>query len=173
MEVGRKVTNYDITLSDKDIEILIECIQKVKLNNCRHQNHAEALLEGFIKIFLDDNKEKFVGRYLELVGIYLKHNHKVEDDKIEKLIIKTREEIEDDKNYVFHFDPVDWANRLANGFEQQSNDEDEPIRLSLDRVTEVYGEYADKIREELLRKPSDKAIERNKRAQDLLKKLRS
>jgi len=172
MKVGRKVTNYDITLTDKDITVLIECIQKAKLDNIRHQNHAEALLEGFVKIFLDDNYEKYVGRYLELVGIYLKYNHKIEDNKIEILLKKTREDIKDDKNYVFHYDPEDWSNRLANGFEQQSNDEDEPIRLSLDRVTEVYGEYADKIREELLRKPSDKAIERNKRSQELLRKLR-
>ena len=172
MKVGRKVTNYDITLNDKDIAILIECIQKAKLDNFRHQNHADALLEEFVKIFLDDNYEKYVGRYLELVGIYLKHNHKIEDNKIEKLIIKTKEDIKDDKNYVFHFDPVDWAKRLADGFEQQSNDGDAPIRLSLDRETVAEGEYADKIREELLRKPSVGAIERNKRAQELLKKLR-
>ena len=112
MKVGRKVTNYDITLNDKDIAILIECIQKAKLDNCRHQNHAESLLEGFVKIFLDDNYEKYVGRYLELVGMYLKHNLMIEDNKIEMLLNKTREEIEDDKNYVFHYDPVDWASRL-------------------------------------------------------------
>jgi len=172
MKVGRKVTNYDIALNDKDIAILIECIQKAKLDNCRHQNHAEALLEGFIKIFLDDNYEKYVNRYLELVGICLKHNHKIEDGKIEKLIEKTREDIKDDKNYVFHFDPIDWAKRLVDRFEQQSNDGDVPIRLSLDRETVAEGEYADKIREELLRKPSDKVIARNKRASELLKKLR-
>jgi len=127
MKVGRKVTNYDMTLNDKDITILIECIQKAKLDNCRHMNHAEALLEGFIKIFLDDNYEKYVNRYLELVGIYLKHNHKIEDDKIEKLIEKTREEIEDDKNYVFHYDPEDYASRL---FETECNNmEDMPKRL--------------------------------------------
>ena len=113
MKVGRKVTNYDITLNDKDITILIKCIQKAKLDNIRHQNHAEALLEGFVKIFLDDNYEKYVGRYLELVGIYLKHNHKIEDNKIKVLLNKTREDIKDDKNYVFHFDPVDWAGRLV------------------------------------------------------------
>jgi len=163
MKVGRKVTNYDITLTDKDINILIECIQRAKLDNFRHQNHAEALLEGFIKIFLDDNYEKYVGNYLELVEIYLKHNHKIEDNKIEMLLNKTREDIKDDKNYVFHFDPVDWAERL--------------VRMKLDtmkleKATVVEGEYADKIREELLRKPSDKAIERNKRASELLKKLR-
>jgi len=112
MKVGRKVTYYDVTLTDKDITILIECIQRAKLDNFRHQNHAEALLEGFIKIFLDDNYEKYVGNYLELVGTYLKHNHKIEDNKIEMLLNKTREEIEDDKNYVFHYDPVDWASRL-------------------------------------------------------------
>jgi len=172
MKVGHKVTNYDITLTDKDIVILIECIQKAKLDNCRHQNHAESLLEGFIKIFLDDNYEKYVGRYLELVGIYLKHNHKIEDGKIKVMVEKTRNQIENDYGYVFHYDPEDWAKKLADSVEQQSNDEDIPIRLSLDRVIEAEGEYADKIREELLRKPSDKAIERNKRAQELLRKLR-
>jgi len=127
MKIGRKITNYDMTLTDKDIEILIECIQKCKLDNFRHMNHAEALLEEFVKIFLDDNYEKYVGRYLELVGIYLKHNHKVEDKKIEKLLNKTREEIEDDKNYVFHYDPEDYASRL---FETECNNiEDMPKRL--------------------------------------------
>ena len=127
MKVGRKVTNYDIALNNKDIAILIECIQKAKLDNFRHQNHAESLLEGFVKIFLDDNCEKYVGRYLELVGIYLKHNHKIEDNKIEMLLNKTREEIEDDKNYVFHYDPEDWAERL---FETECNNmEDMPKRL--------------------------------------------
>jgi len=127
MEVGQKVTNYDITLSDKDITVLIECIQKAKLENCRHTMHAEALLEELVGIFLDKNYEKYVNRYLELVGIYLKHNHKIEDNKIEKLIIKTREEIEDDKNYVFHYDPEDWSKKL---FETECNNiEDMPKRL--------------------------------------------
>jgi len=127
MKVGHKVTNYDITLNDKDIAILIECIQKAKLDNCRHMNHAESLLEGFVKIFLDDNYEKYVGKYLELVEIYLKHNHKIEDGKIERLLNKTREDIKDDKNYVFHFDPVDWAECL---FETECNNmEDMPKRL--------------------------------------------
>ena len=89
MKVGRKVTNYDITLNDKDITILIECIQKAKLDNFRHQNYADALLEGFVKIFLDDNYEKYVDRYLELVEIYLKKDHKIEDNKIEMLLNKT------------------------------------------------------------------------------------
>ena len=102
MKVGRKVVNYDVTLTDKDINILIECIQRAKLDNFRHQNHAEALLEGFVKIFLDDNYEKYVNRYLEL-------------------------DIKDDKNYVFHFDPIDWAERL---FETECNNiEDMPKRL--------------------------------------------
>jgi len=127
MKVGHKVTNYNITLTDKDIAILIECIQKAKLDSFRYQNHADALLEEFVKIFLDDNYEKYVGKYLELVEIYLKHNHKIEDDKIEIMIEKTREEIEDDKNYVFHYDPVDWAVRL---FETECNCiEDMPKRL--------------------------------------------
>jgi len=127
MKVGHKITYYDVTLTDKDINILIECIQKAKLDNCRHQNHAEALLEGFVKIFLDDNYEKYVNGYLNEVGIYLKNNHKIEDNKIEKLIIKTREEIEDDKNYVFHYDSEDWAERL---FETECNCiEDMPKRL--------------------------------------------
>jgi len=130
MKIGRKVTNYDITLTDKDIEILIECIQKCKLDNFRHTNHAEALLEELVGIFLDENYDKYVSRYLELVGIYLKHNHKIEDGKIEILLNKTREKIENDYVYVFHYDSEDWAKRLADGFEQQSNDEDVPIRLS-------------------------------------------
>jgi len=134
MKVGHKVTNYDITLTDKDIAILIECIQKAKLDNFRHQNHAESLLEDFVGIFLDENYEKYVGRYLELVGIYLKYNHKIEDDKIEKLIEKTREEIEDDKNYVFHYDPEDYASSL---FETECNNiEDMPKRLRFRNIDE-------------------------------------
>ena len=162
MKVGHKVTNYDLNLTDKDISILIECIQKAKLDNYRHQNHAEALLEGFVKIFLDDNYEKYVGRYLELVGIYLKHNHKLEDNKIEMLLSKTREEIEDDKNYVFHYDPVDWASRLVKNSGINTRDNE----------TIVEGKFADEIRKELLKKPSARAIARNKRASELLDKLR-
>jgi len=163
MKVGHKVTNYDLNLTDKDISILIECIQKAKLDNYRHQNHAEALLQGFIKIFLDDNYEKYVDRYLELVGIYLKHNHKIEDNKIEMLLNKTREEIKDDKNYVFHFDPVDWAERLVKNSGINTRDNE----------TIVKGKFADEIRKELLKKPSAGAIARNKRASELLDKLRS
>ena len=162
MKVGRKVTNYDITLNDKDIAILIECIQKAKLVNCRHQNHADALLEGFVKIFLDDNCEKYVSKYLELVGIYLKHNHKIEDNKIEMLLNKTREEIEDDKNYVFHYDPVDWAEHLVKNSGVNTRDNE----------TIVEGKFADEIRKELLKKPSAGAIARSKRASELLDKLR-
>jgi len=44
--------------------------------------------------------------------------------------------------------------------------------MKLEKATEAEGEYADKIREELLRRPSDKAIARNKRASELLRKLR-
>jgi len=143
MKIGRKITNYDMTLTDKDIEILIECIQKCKLDNFRHTNHAESLLEGFVGIFLDENYDKYVNRYLELVGIYLEHNHKVEDGKIEKLLNKTREEIEDDKNYVFHYDPEDWSKKL---FETECNNiEDMPKRLRFRKIDEYDNDNDDKI----------------------------
>lgn len=107
MKVGYSVTNYDVTLTDKDIEVLIECIQKVKLDNYRHTNHAEAMLEEFVGIFLDENKEKYVNRYLELVGRYLEHGHKIKPDQVAIMLDKTKEKIENDYNYVFHYDPED------------------------------------------------------------------
>jgi hypothetical protein len=102
-----------VTLTDKDIEILIECIRKCKLDNCRHTMHAESLLEDFVEIFLDINKDKYINRYIELVGRYLEHDHKLEPEQIEIMLNKTREEIEDDRNFVFHYEPDDWANKLV------------------------------------------------------------
>lgn len=168
MKVGRTIKNYDLTLTDKDINILIECIQNCKLDNFRHQNHAEDLAEQFVNIFLDENHEKYVRNYLEEVELHLK-DYGIEDDMIEIMIRKTKEYIENDPKYVFHHNAKTWAKMVAeiNGIDTE----------------EVYGEngffgivtgkYADKIREELLKPVSQSAIQRNKDAQELLKKLRS
>ena len=44
--------------------------------------------------------------------------------------------------------------------------------MKLNKAIIVEGIYAQQIRNELLRKPSDKAIERNKRCSELVRKLR-
>lgn len=117
MRIGHKVTNYDLSLTDKDINVLIECIRKSKLSDCRDQVHAWELLDQFVEIFLDDNKEKYVDRYLDEVEMYLKHNHKIESDKIVKMLEKTREMIEDENECVFKFDSEDWADCLVRGID--------------------------------------------------------
>lgn len=203
MQVGRTHKKYDVTLTEKDVEILIECIQKAKMENYRNVMYSQGLLDDFVGIFLDENKENYVNRYIELVGIYLKSNHEVEPDKIVELQNKTREKLEDERNFVFHYDPEDWAKRL---FETECNcvediprsliikrmgiiDNDDVLELDneieveeeppyhdffnfINRATIVEGKYADEIRESLLRKPSPTALARNKKAQDLLHKLR-
>lgn len=157
MEVGRKITKYNVSLTDKDIDILIECLQKSKLDNFRHQNHAESLLEEFIKIFLDDNRDKYINRYLSEVEMFLEHNYKLDSDQVVSMAEQTKERINDDYKYVFHYDSEDWAKRLVEGYECDSDDRD----------------YEAEIIADVMRKPSDKVIERNKRCSKLLKKLRS
>ena len=155
MNVKKKVVRYDLSITDKDITILIECIRKSKLENCRHTLHAESLLDSFVGMFLDENKEKYINRYLELVGRYWEYEHNIELDRIEMMLNFTRDRINDDHNYVFHYDSKDWAIRLVNGFEC-SDDKD----------------YEAEIIADVMKKPSDKAIQRNKNAQELLRKLR-
>jgi len=48
----------------------------------------------------------------------------------------------------------------------------ETIQNCLMRATVVEGQFAEDIRQEIMRKPSPSALVRNKRAQELLRKLR-
>ena len=168
MKVGRTIKNYDLTLTDKDINILIECIQDCKLDNFRHQNHAEGLLDQFVNIFLEENHEKYVRNYLEEVELYLK-DYGINTDMIEIMIRKTKEYIENDPKYVFHHNAKTWAKMTA---EINGIDTEESFGI-VNRATIVYGEYAKDIIDEVMNtKPSESALKRNKDAQELLKRLR-
>ena len=48
----------------------------------------------------------------------------------------------------------------------------ETIKNCIMRATVVEGQYAEDIRQEIMRKPSPTALARNKKAQELLRKLR-
>jgi len=67
----------------------------------------------------------------------------------------------------FKLDPREQSRAwdILNNFERMLGIEKEEDNV-------ITGEYAKEIRVSLLRKPSDKAIARNKRASELLKKLR-
>ncbi len=175
MQVGRRIIKYDLSLTDKDIDILIECIRKSRLSDCRDQMQAWNLLDGFVQIFLDDNREKYINTYLTEVEMFLKHNHKIDDGLIIKMLEKTRECIDDNSEDVFHFDSEDWADRLvrsnvkvmAKKFEESIVNQEDCINSEMNYRQQMIDSVFN-ISEE----GRQRAIQRNKRCSELLGQLR-
>lgn len=107
MRLENKVTYFDLKFIDKEVKILIECIRKSKLKDCRDQVRAWEMLEEFIGLL--DRNDKYEEKYIEEVGLYLGKKHKIDDDTIEIMLDRLRLQIEEDPVYVFHYDSEDYA----------------------------------------------------------------
>jgi len=202
MRVEEVTTDYNITFGDREIKVLIECLKNsaTSLFSARDKSLAIDLLGELKELFPNEDIEQnhdieYINQYLDGVKCHLRIKYNISPEIVDSWLDKLREHINDDPEYVFHYNAEYWADfmveasgeimpkklrfgviepKSCEGFPWGKNDESpyQGIFDFINKATVVSGEYADEIREEILRKPSESALDRNKRAQELLRKLR-
>jgi len=167
----------------------MECLKNGAMScyKARDKGLALDLLNEFEELFPDEIIEEetpdvemqeespYDEFFLNEVGMYLEVKHKIEPDNIVLMLNKLKRQINNDPEYVYHYNSEYWADYIAeaSSLGKESPDvEIDPDNFLLKNETIIEGKYAEDIRQEMMRKPTESALERNRKASELLHKLR-